>query len=357
MALLAIAVAAATALLAAAAGPAEPAALTRPAGGAQPAAPARFQSVEPAGAAALSGPAAPPQAGALADAPALQPGAVAAQPGSAPPVVSSSAALDAGTAASSWSMAPIPVAPAPAPTLAPAAATLAAQAKAAYGIDIVLDGQDWGTDEAPQLQNIGAVISAMDRLPVTVASSIASSPAGPLAVLSNTQGRTQDGWQPYGDAARSFYTNSDQGPAGHRAAHEIVLAAGAGPLSVAHELLHAYQFRDVAPGEYVLALLGGEMRSFIAATGWRPLASDEAVRAAVHEPWQTIDSLYVYEGRALTYVDENGAAVTVRPANPLEAFAIAGALYYARPGTMPLPDWPEYWAWFDARLGAPRLSS
>ncbi len=87
------------------------------------------------------------------------------------------------------------------------------------------------------------------------------------------------------------------------------------------------------------------------ATGWRQSGSDEQVRQAVNQPWSALDSLYVYEGRPLTYSTASGATGTIAPANPIEAFAVTGSIYYTRPSWMPLPDWPEYWAWFQANVG------
>jgi hypothetical protein len=170
-------------------------------------------------------------------------------------------------------------------------------------------------------------------------------------VLSNRQGRTLDGWQPYGDSPRSFYTNSDQGPSGYRPAHEIVLATGSNQTTVAHEMLHAYQFRGIGADEYVLALLGDEMRAFMAAGGWRQRASDEEVRQAVHQPWDVVNAMFVYEGPPLAYVDSAGTPAVLDAPNPLEAYAMTGALYYTRAGDAALPDWPELWAWFDAHAG------
>ncbi len=280
---------------------------------------------------------------------------VAAQPDAhGAGTVASSVSQDPKTVASSWSMSPVQVPPAPAADIAPGAAALAERVKAAYGVDVVLAGQDWGADAAQQSQNIAAVLSAMELSPVTIASSTSAGPGGLLTVLSNVQGRTSGGWQPYGNGARSFYTNSDQSAAGVHAANEIVLTTGADRTTVMHELLHAYQFRNVAPGDYPLALLGDEMRSFIAATGWRQTVSDDQVRATAHERWEATHILYAYEGQQLTYADANGQQVTLHPANPLEAFAEAGALYYARPEGTQLPDWPQYWQWFQANIGAAR---
>jgi len=268
-----------------------------------------------------------------------------------PADATSSALVSPTVIASSWSTTPVFAPPAPAPPAGPSAASLAQQAKDRFGVEIVLEGQDWGADDTSQVRNIGAVISAMEMLPLRVTSSVAANPNGPLAILSNGHGRTQDGWQPYGDSARNFYTNSDQGPAGYRAANEIVLWTGSSRTTAAHEILHAYQFRDVNPDDYVLTLLGDEMRSYMAATGWRQLVSDDEVRATARESWDKINAMFVYEGRAPTYLDDRGSLGSAETSNALEAFATAGALYYARPDGMALPDWPEFWDWFRDHLG------
>lgn len=267
------------------------------------------------------------------------------------PTATSSTVEAPATVASSWTASPTPVPPAPAPAPEPPAVRLAREASERYGIRIVLEGQDWGPDEASQVTNIGAVISAMERLPSRVTSSVVAHPHGPLTFVSNRQGRTLDGWQPYGDFPIGFYTNSDQGAGGNRPANQVVLIPGFSDMSIGHEVLHAYQLREVGPDQYVLALLGDEMRSFMAATGWRQVGSDEQVREAADDPWGVVNGLYAYEGRPLTYTTVAGATVTLNPPNPLEAFAVAGSIYYTRPAGMPLPDWPEYWAWLDKNLG------
>jgi hypothetical protein len=255
------------------------------------------------------------------------------------------------TAASSWSAPPTLVPPAPAPPPLPEAARLATAASDAYGVRIVLDGQDWGSDETSQVANVQAVISAIDRLPDTVISAIVAHAHGPLAFVSNNEGRTLDGWQPYGGHPVTYYTNSDQGPGGYHASNQVVVSVGAASMSIGHEILHAYQFRNVSPDEYALALLQPEIRSFMEATGWRQSGSDEQVRETVNQPWSALDSLYVYEGRTLIYGTASGATGTIAPGNPVEAFAATGSIYYTRPSWMPLPDWPDYWAWFSANVG------
>jgi hypothetical protein len=265
--------------------------------------------------------------------------------------VSSAVSASPTPVASSWSSTPVFDPPAPAPPLTAAAVSLAEETEGRFGIDVVLDGQDWGADEAEQTANIGAVASAFESLPLRVTSSISAGPNGTLAVLSNREGRTQDGWKPYGGTARSFYTNSDQGPQGYRPANEIVLSTGARPMTVAHEMIHAWTFRDVGPDEYVLALLGDEIGSFMDASGWTQLGSDDEVRAASREPWETVNALFRYDGPELRFENENGNGLTLENANPLEAIASLGAIYYARPATMPLPAWTALWDWFDANLG------
>jgi hypothetical protein len=256
------------------------------------------------------------------------------------------------TVASSWSAGPTPVAPAqPSAAAATEAERLAAEANATYGVRIVTEGQDWGAGEAAQAANIGAVISAMDRLPDTVISAVVAGPGGQLTFVSNNQGRTLGGWQPYGSHPMTYYTNSDHSPDGYTASNQVVVSVGAGTLSIGHEILHAFQSRDVGPDEYALALLQPEMRSFMAAVGWRQVGSDVQVQGAVNQPWSVVDELYAYEGRPLTYSNGNGTSTTMTAANPFEGFAIAGSFYYTRPSWMPQPDWPEYWAWFDANLG------
>jgi len=269
----------------------------------------------------------------------------------AAPEPTSSAVQAPRTAASSWSAGPTPVPPAPAPPSAPEAIRLAAQASETYGVRIVLEGQDWGPNEASQVANVQAVISAIDRLPDTVISAVVAHAHGPLTFVSNDQGRTLDGWQPYGGHPRTYYTNSDQGPGGYHASNQVVASVGATSMSIGHEVLHAYQFRNVGPDEYALALLQPEMRSFMEATGWRQSGSDEQVRQAVDQPWSALDSLYVYDGRALTYSTASGATSTIAPTNPIEAFAVTASIYYTRPSWMPFPAWPEYWAWFSANVG------
>jgi hypothetical protein len=270
------------------------------------------------------------------------------------PVASGSTSASPTPAGSSWSQPPVYLPPVPGPALGPNASWLANYAEETFGVRILRDGQDWGPDDDAQTKNIGAVISAMEMLPLAVSSSVALSPYGPLSFASNMQGMTAGGWQPYGNTPRNFYTNSDAGPGGVSGSHQVVLATGANRTTVAHEVLHAYQFRAVGPNDYVLALLGDEMKSFMAATGWRQLVSDDELRAAAQGAWGAIDAMFVYEGRPLVYNDQHGNTHTMLPPNPLEAFAMTGSFYYAPYEGMTVPGWPEHWGWFAANLGPNR---
>ena len=243
-------------------------------------------------------------------------------------------------AASSWSQGPVSVPPAPAAELTPSAAALVAYANEQFGIEIEIDGQDWGADKGEQVANIGAVVSAWERLPESVASAVADHAHGSLVVLSNQQGRTTGGWQPYGDVVTSFYTNSDQGVDGYGASHQIVLATGADVTTVLHELFHAYEMRNVGADQYVAALLDDEMQSFMETAGWRLLVSEQELLANAHEPWETLNRLFVYEG----------LAPAGHASNPLEDFASAGAIFYGNDDGSSLGQ-PDVSDWFSTNLG------
>lgn len=271
-----------------------------------------------------------------APAPAGSSGAVESGGEAVAEVRASSTVSSPTTVASSWTRSPVVVPPAPAAPLSPSAEALVADANAELGIQIVTDGQDWGDDASEQAGNIEAVISAWQRLPLRVTSSVVEHPHGTLQVLSNQQGRTSGGWQPYGDVTTSFYTNSDQGAEGYHASNQIVLATGSSEETVLHELLHAYALRNVGPDEYVVAFLGEEMRSFMGASGWRLLVSEDTLLANAHEPWDVVDGMFAYDG--------SGAGGS----NPLEAFASTGAHFYTYGDSA--SDRPEF-AWFEANLG------
>ncbi len=262
-----------------------------------------------------------------------------------------SSATASPTIDGAWSATPSVSTPAPSTDLTPSAAALASSLESQYGVRIVTAGQDWGADETAQLRNIGAVGGALAGVPASVRSAIAGNAGGALTYLSNDGGRTKAGWQPYGDRQANYYSNEDVIAGNHVAANQIVLQPGSTAQTVAHEMMHAYQMRGQAPGNYVLALLTPEMKSFMQATGWQQTASADEVRAAASHSWETLDADFTYSGRALTYASEKGDMLSLFAPNPLEAFAEAGGLYYAHSATTTLPDWPEYWAWFAANVG------
>jgi hypothetical protein len=115
-------------------------------------------------------------------------------------------------------------------------------------------------------------------------------------------------------------------------------------------MMHAYQLRGQAPGDYVRALLTPEMKSFMQATGWTQLVSDDEVMADA-QSWEAVNADYSYDGRELAYPNEWGDLAMLFTPNPLEAYAEAGGLYYAHSSGTTLPDWPEYWGWFAANVG------
>jgi hypothetical protein len=250
-----------------------------------------------------------------------------------------------------WSATPSVSTPAPGTDLAASATALASSLESQYGVRIVTAGQDWGTDEATQLRNIGALGTALAGVPTSVGTAVASNAGGALTYLSNDSGRTEAGWQPYGDRQANYYSNEDVVAGTHVAANQIVLQPGSTSQTVAHEMMHAYQLRDQAPGDFAEALLTPEMKSFMQATGWQQTASDEQVRATGSQSWETLDADFTYSGRPLTYAGENGDMLSLFAPNPLEAFAEAGGLYYAHSAAITVPNWPEYWAWFAANVG------
>ncbi len=246
---------------------------------------------------------------------------------------------------------PAVVTPRPSTGLAPSAAALASSLEAQYGVRLVTAGQDWGADEATQLRNLRAVGSALAGVPSSVRSAVANNAGGALTYLSNGSGSTEGGWQPYGDRQANYYSNEDVIAGTHVAANQIVLQPGSTAQTIAHEMMHSFQLRDQAPGDYAAALLTSEMKSFMQATGWTQTASDEQVRADAGKSWETLDADFTYAGRTLTYAASDGSMLSLYAPNPLEAFAEAGGFYYAHSAATTLPDWPEYWAWFSANVG------
>jgi hypothetical protein len=258
---------------------------------------------------------------------------------------------------SSVSVTPNPLTPtatSPAPStstssLSPVAQALARGIEFQYGVRIVDAGQDWGATSDLQVRNIAAVGDALAGLPASVRAAIVAD--APLSFLSNHTGATEGGWEPYGQREANFYSNEDVSTNGRVAANQVVLQPGSNSQTIAHEIMHAYQMRDVDPGQYAMALLSPEMKSFMAATGWTQLGSDDDVHNAANSGWDAVNILFEYNGRALNYQNQFGDEMTLFTPNPVEAFAEAGGLYYGHNSALVLPEWPEYWGWFQANLG------
>ena len=269
------------------------------------------------------------------------------------PIASSIAAspiLDDGGAVS---VTPVPDADTPPPLSGLTANTqaLATSIQTAYGVRVLNAGQDWGADEPTQVRNLTSLQSALAGIPARVRSRINQN--GSLTFLSNHTGQTEGGWSPYGKREANYYTNEDQSPDGYVQVNEIILQPGSTSQTIAHEIMHAYQMRDIAPGQYALALLTPEMKSFMAATGWTQTGTDEQVRQAAESGWDAVNALFTYHGRILAYNNQFGDGVGLYTPNPLEAYAEAGGLYYGHAEHLTLPDWPEYWNWLATNIGQP----
>jgi len=277
------------------------------------------------------------------EAPSQQPTPTATPQPTASSATASPAVGDPATAT------PFSSTPQPAGTLAPAAAALAGSIESQYGVRIIVDGQDWGQDRDAQMRNIGAVGDALAGVPANVRSAINAN--GPLTYLSNHGGATEASWQPYGDRETNYYSNEDVVSGKHVAANEIVLQPGSTTQTITHEMMHAYQMRDIAPGQYVMALLTPEMKSFMAATGWTQTVSDDELRASAGKDWTAINVMFTYDGHSLFYNNEFGDRVSLYAPNPIEAYAEAGGLYYGHSAHTTLPDWPDYFGWFAANVG------
>ena len=135
-----------------------------------------------------------------------------------------------------------------------------------YGVDIVTEQQTW--DES----GVTTVDSALDRLPEHIVRRLGNRFYGRLQVLSNPDGISLDGWQPYTNGA-NYYSN-------YHERNELVLVPGQSELTILHELGHAYQMREAPSDRYAWVFFQTEMREFLEATGWQLLSSDAEVAAA-----------------------------------------------------------------------------
>lgn len=284
-----------------------------------------------------------------ADAPSATPAPQLTDAATAEPTAAPSITL-APTIDGAWSATPAATTPAPATDVANPVATLVASIEGMYGVRVLTAGQDWGRDKASQLRNLGALSTSLASMPDNVRAANAGNASGRLTFLSNNIGSTEGGWQPYGARAANFYSNEDFVAGAQVAASQIVLQPGSTAQTIAHEMMHAYQLRGEAPGDYAGALLTLEMKSFMQATGWTQLVSDKEVRSHAAS-WESLNADFSYGGLPLAYYNERGETATLFAPNPLEAYAEAGGLYYAHSSGTTLPDWPEYWGWFSANVG------
>ncbi|HXH20543.1 MAG TPA: hypothetical protein VNN10_00845 [Dehalococcoidia bacterium] len=244
-------------------------------------------------------------------------------PAEAPPAAigaasapSRQAAATAQTSAASSQAAPAPLAPQP--------AAAAGARWEAGGFVFVAEGQEW--DEA-SYRNVDAALAA---LPARIRAQLGNRSLGPVNILVNRSGRSLSGKQPYNGPANYFSTNDGR--------NELVLFPGQSVQTILHELGHAYNLRRIAAGRYALVLLDEEMRSFMAAAGWRILSTPEQISAARDH----MQVQFAYEG----------AQVWSRVSNhdPLEDFANSFALYFLAPSDLASRS-PERFAWFEANVG------
>jgi hypothetical protein len=179
------------------------------------------------------------------------------------------------------------------------------QARDAYGVEIVTDGQSW--DDA----SLNTVLDALSRLPPHVVTQLGSRTYGRLYILSNSESRSLSGAKVYSSGA-NFYSNND-------GRNELVLFPNQGTKTVLHELGHAYQLRLTPPGRYAWVFFQEEMRDFMRSTGWRLLSSDAEVAAAVDQTQLS----FAYDGPQVWQSLSNN--------DPLEDYANSFALFFYDP--------------------------
>jgi hypothetical protein len=185
-------------------------------------------------------------------------------------------------------------------------------------------GQEW--DAASRVN----VDRAFALLPPRIAAELGNSALGPLKVLVNRSGRTLSGAQPYGGAANFYSTNEGD--------NEVILYPDQSTLTTLHELGHAFNLRHEPPGRYALVVLEPEMESFMAATGWRLLSSNEEVQRARDQ----VSLSFAYDGKfAWPHLSHD---------DPLEDFANSFALYFYDPDGLRTQS-PERFDWFAANVG------
>lgn len=174
-----------------------------------------------------------------------------------------------------------------------------------YAVEVVVEDQAW--NEA----SVSAVADALSRLPSHVVRRLGSRYYGRLHVLSNPDGVTLDGWQPYSNGA-NYYSNYNR-------SNQLVLVPDQSTRTVLHELGHAYQMREVPSNRYAWVFFQTEMREFMAATGWGLLSSDEEIAAAR----SVVDLRFSHDGPQVWQRLSNE--------DPSEDYANSFALYFYDP--------------------------
>ena len=180
-----------------------------------------------------------------------------------------------------------------------------AQIQQRYGVEVVVEGQEWNE------QSLRNVEHALSLLPDHVVSNLGNPEYGPLHVLSNREGATLDGFQPYVSGA-NFYSN-------HNERNELVLLPNARVFTVLHELAHAYQMRDVPSDRYAWVIAQPELQAYMEATGWELVSSD----AELQEARSIADLEFAYHGPQVWNYLSNF--------DPAEDYANAFALYFSDP--------------------------
>jgi hypothetical protein len=191
------------------------------------------------------------------------------------------------------------------------------------GIVLVSEGQDW---DAASYAGVEDVLS---RLPASVRASLGNRSNGPLHILVNIAGRTMSGWQPYGGPANYFSTLEGT--------NEIVLFPKQSPKTIAHELGHAYNLRNVSNGRQAMVLLDPQMQSFMVAASWTVLTPGDQVRNLVDH----------FDASVVLTTAPVWASLSHN--NPLEDFAESFALFYMDPEGLAKLS-PARYEWFVANL-------
>ncbi len=187
-------------------------------------------------------------------------------------------------------------------------ACIIAEIRERYAVEMVGEDQAWS--EA----SLNAIADALGRLPSHVVRRLGNRYYGRLQELSNPDGVTVDGWQPFAKGV-NFYSNYNR-------RNQLVLVPNQGTRTVLHELGHAYQMREVPSNRYAWVFFQTEMREFMVAAGWELVSSDEEVAAAR----SVLDLRFSYDGPQIWQRLSNE--------DPAEDYANSFALYFHDPAEL-----------------------